>query len=107
MYNNPMMEYHLSKLKIVAAAIKKDGVIWTLPRPARHHNIIFAMNDVGKSKARENKTSFLIEAHGKQGFIDGEGNFLNREDAAKRAILCGQLTKPLIAPPNLFSEDLW
>lgn len=84
------------------AAIVRDGQIWTLPRPARHHNIIWAMNDVDGVKDGK-----IIRAHGIRGFIDEEGNFMTRVEAAIRAEECKQLTKPLDAPPNLFSEDLW
>lgn len=87
---------------IKQAAIMRDGQIWTLPRPARHHNIIWAMNDVDGKKEGQ-----IIPAHGIQGFIDEQGKFLERPVAAIRAQQCGQLIKPLIAPPNLFSEDLW
>lgn len=87
---------------IKQAAIFVDGEIWTLPRPARHHNIIMAINDVRKTAGET-----IIRAHGEQGFIDDSGVFLDRKQARSHAELCDQLTKPLIAPPNLFSEDLW
>ena len=85
---------------IEAAAILRDGVIWTLPKPARHHHIIAAMNDV------DGRKEGIIQAHGEQGFIESQ-NFYNRKDAAMIAQDCGQLKKLLIAPPNLFTEDLW
>lgn len=91
---------------IKQAAILKDGQIWTLPRPARHHNILWAMYDVENNSNPEQRPK-IIPAHGIQGFIDGSGNFLDRVESAIRAEKCRQLVKPLDAPPNLFSEDLW
>lgn len=88
---------------IKQAAIKVENEILTLPRPARHHNIIWAINDV--LKLRENGQ--IIVVTGEQGFIDENGNFLTREEAAIHARETGQLKKPLTAPPRLFSEDLW
>ena len=91
---------------IVAVAIKRKGVIWTLPKPARHHNVIWAMCDVDNNSTPDKRPT-LIHAEGEQGFIDDAGTFHDRKQAAIIAQSCGQLTKPLIAPPNLFSEDLW
>jgi hypothetical protein len=72
-------------------------------------NIIWAMNDVDRGGTPNDRyrQPVIIKAHGVQGFIDHEGNFLERQQAAQHARDCGQLTKPLIVPPNLFSEDLW
>ncbi|MCK5604762.1 hypothetical protein KAR91_22930 [Candidatus Pacearchaeota archaeon] len=82
---------------IVAAAIKDgDGKIYTLPPPARHHTILNHMHDIG-----------IYGSHlDGQGFIDKNGNWLNREESAKIALENGQC-KELVSPPNLFSEDLW
>ena len=41
-----------------------------------------------------------------QGFLNDKGEFLNRRDAAKEALECGQIQK-LNWPPNLYSEDLY
>ena len=40
----------------------------------------------------------------KQGFIDHNGNFLDRVEARKHAFMCGQVSEP---SGLLFSEDLW
>lgn len=42
-----------------------------------------------------------------QGFIDIRGRFLNREDAWKRAELCGQIRKGVSISGTLFSENLY
>lgn len=84
---------------ILQAAILIECVIHTLPRPNRHHHIIEHMGDmVGP---------FLI-ARGVQGFLDSEEGFVTRERAAAIAIRSNQLLREkLIAPPQLYSEDLW
>lgn len=83
--------------KIVAAAINLNGFIHTLPAPARHHDII-------RYLAHDMKLPTPIM--GDQGFMDEGGRFLMRKAAARIAIKNGQIAK-LIAPPNLYSEDLW
>lgn len=88
---------------IASAAILYKGVIHSMPRPNRHHNILWAYSPDEKSG---HITSTLTK--GEQGFIDERGNFLNRKDAAEIAAFWEQLkTGRLIASPNLFSEDMW
>jgi len=41
-----------------------------------------------------------------QGFLDDEGNFLDRKEAMIHARACGQVDKTT-CPNDLFSEDLW
>lgn len=83
---------------IASAAVLYNGIIHSMPRPHRHHHIVHAMAE---------KAGTLIAAKGEQGFLDGDGKFYGREDAAKVAEFWSQLQRPLIAPPNLYSEDLW
>jgi len=97
---------------IVAAAIKdKNGKIWTLPNPARHGNIIKLIQEQGLRSI-----SPCV-----QGFIDNDGKFYNRFEAAEHAVSCDQqflCYDPLGSgkkirrdtpelPFTLFSEDLW
>lgn len=93
-------------IPIKQAAVLRDGEVWTLPRPARHHHILWAMHDVDHNSNPSQRPS-LIEERGTQGFIADDGTFLGRQQAARQAELCGQLKNGLQAPPNLFSEDLW
>ena len=82
---------------IVAAAIRIDGVVHSLPKPARHHDIVQQATGPAGEDAL-------------QGFIDDEHGFVDRYDAwiiAKRA---GQLLAR--APTDgrggtLYSEDVW
>ena len=64
---------------IVSAAIIKDGIIYT---GKRHNNILC-------DKSRP--FAFLHDAE--QGFVTDTGEYLNRMDACKHAIECGQIKK--------------
>jgi hypothetical protein len=96
---------------IIAAAIKdSDGKIWTLPKPARHGNIIL---EIVKAK--------VAMANHIQGFVTNDGTFLNRKEARQHAIDCKQpfycynpkdssqrfVDNNPQANGELFSEDLW
>lgn len=77
---------------IVASAILKDGKIYT---GHRHHNILNDAVPLGSLK------------NGEQGFVTESGEFLNRKDAAKYALDCGQIKELKFNSKELFSEDLW
>lgn len=86
---------------IISAAIKtSDGIIHSLPPPARHADIVYALHRVKYPKAK------LIIAEGEQGFINNDGDFMARKEAGAYAIKNGQVNK-LGFPPELYSEDLW
>jgi hypothetical protein len=86
---------------ITDVAIKYDGVIYSLPRPNRHHHVIrliASINGVG------------IKGPDVQGFLDENGEFLNRQGAFIRAQRTGQIIRPKVGGyrgGDLFSEDLW
>lgn len=82
---------------ITHAAIRQNGVTYSLPAPARHHDVIRYMVEEG----------FVVPpVVGEQGFLDGFGFFWNRREAALQAMACMQITD-LRWPPYLYSEDLW
>ena len=86
---------------IVAAALRNpaDGEIITLPKPARHIDLLRASGTIdwhGTTKWR----AWLWD----QGFIDADGEFRDRATAARIAHECGQVDNPL---RSLHSEDLW
>jgi hypothetical protein len=81
---------------IIAVAIRTEQDTYELPRPARHHHLIYELAYRGHA----------IPITGEQGFIDDQRGFVTREEAAQIALSQGQVTK-LHAPPSLFSEDLW
>ena len=81
---------------ITHVAIIRDGIIYSLPKPNRHHNIFAIMPP-------------LDEDGDIEGFIDNNGKFLNRDEAYMVAINFGQINRRPggYNGPKLFSEDLW
>lgn len=85
--------------RISAAAIRFNGIVVTLPPPARHHHLIRAACHVGYEDWRPEH---------EQGFVTDTGRFVGREeafqiaDAADQIIDLGNTRKA-----GLFSEDLW
>ncbi|MDF2435306.1 MAG: hypothetical protein JWP44_4937 [Mucilaginibacter sp.] len=79
----------MNKSAIRCAAIQyPSGLIFSLPAPNRHHNLIWMMAELG----------IATPITGTQGFLDATGNFITREAAA---ILVDSDHK------KLYSEDLW
>ena len=82
-------------LKIVAAAIKQNGVIYT---GQRHHLIIRDIVHMAK----------IRPVTGEQGFVASDGLFYNRVKSRKIAVKANQIVDPLPHNPDeLFSEELW
>ena len=85
-------------VKIIAAAIKKKGIVFT---GVRHGQIIRQMLDLG----------FLVDpeadyvTQGEQGFIDSNNVFLDREYAKLVALDAQQIDST--HKGLLYSEDLW
>jgi hypothetical protein len=86
-------------MKFVAtAAIRhKDGLIFSLPRPNRHHNISHALHALGIKQGER----------GEQGFILSNGEFATREEAKLVAIEANQLLTRAQDGDKLYSECLW
>ncbi len=78
------------------------GLVFSLPRPARHHNILHAMKECGHDTT-----------HGanEQGFLTNEGRFVWRERAKDIAKAADQILPPSAQSEyqrrELFSEDVW
>jgi hypothetical protein len=83
----------LGKLMLRAAAIRRGKLVFSLPRPARHHDIIQAIVAAGVPAPIGSAQGFI------QGFIDLNCDF---KDRAEAAYLVGKTD-----PPRLYSEDLW
>ena len=90
--------------RIVAAAINQNGLVFHMPAPARHRDVIREMARCG----------IPIPIVGEQGFVTDEGKFVNRTDAHMIAEAAGQLIPrkdsgvPFVAQhSHLFSEDVW
>lgn len=83
---------------ITHVTITKDGVIYSLPRPNRHHNVYHMMNEKG----------IPADEHWNCGFLDSTGKYYNREEAGTYALEIGQVNFLLEeAEGKLFSENLW
>ena len=84
---------------ITHVAIVRDGVTYSLPKPNRHHHILYSGMMAGKV-GKERDT---------QGFVDDTGKFLTRKEAFVIATESGQINrrKGGYDGPDLYSEDLW
>ena len=88
--------------KIIAAAIQtREGTIYTLPPPNRHHDIIW--------KYLQDNTQNTI-----QGFVTEDYEFVDRTEAMNIARAADQLVdryphlnRGANHSEKLFSEDLW
>lgn len=87
---------------ITTAAIRVDGEVWTLPRPARHHVLIMAW-----CWAHYNPEHGGNIGRHEQGFMTSTGRFVDREEAARIATEQGQLKNSDEPCDILTSEDLW
>jgi len=86
-----------AKRYIVAAAIWHKGIVCSVPRPGRHHNVIREMARAGVP----------IPITGEQGFLTSDGLFVSRRLAMGIAEDAGQLIRDTRGSDQLFSEDVW
>ena len=87
---------------ITHVAIKYKGEVHSLPAPNRHHNVIWML--CKKFPEEDN----FNQIGNTQGFLDSEGNFLDRYDALEVARAAGQIKDVRnIRADRLFSEDVW
>lgn len=87
-------------LRIECAAIRDvDGKVWSLPRPARHHDIIKSMREAGYTGP--------VNDIDQQGFVLSDGRYCPRKPAACVAKAAGQLKNGEMSCSQLLSEDLW
>jgi hypothetical protein len=87
---------------ITHVAIRFNGIIYSLPKPNRHHNVIRHIVDTTGVK--------YVDAHGiDQGFLDDTGAYLNRKQALRHALTCMQVKENTMGPKlgELYSEDIW
>lgn len=90
-----------------ALLVQVEGLDHTTILPCRRHGDGFKiLEDLGYA----HKTKYKVVS---QGFIDHNGNFLNRQEAWEHANVCGQLSettrwyKDDHADSELYSEDLY
>lgn len=85
--------------KVVAAAIVgHDGVVVSLPQPARHYHVIIHMVHI---------LGHPIPITGEQGFMLSDGKFARRTYARRCAVANDQLLPRAMKLPELYSEDVW
>ena len=86
---------------IISVAVKMaNGLILSLPAPARHHNVIHIMSDLDIYKTDE--------ANHEQGFLTSTGRFVDRKEAFEIAEREDQILDiENTRRAGLFSEDLW
>lgn len=87
---------------IIAAAIQIEGMTLSLPRPARHAQVMHA------AEALQMPSHALLSAC--QGFLTSEGRFVNRVQALQIVHVAGQEQLRQESERHhrdLFSEDLW
>jgi len=84
--------------KVVSVALRKDDMIYSLPRPARHHDVIHKIYDVIDRQ---------VTSEYEQGFLDSEGMFMDRETAMVFAKKNNQIIRLPVMSETLYSEDLW
>jgi hypothetical protein len=86
-------------MRIDRAALRtQDGKVYSLPKPARHHNVIHHMHELGISMEEI--------ARADQGFVTECGVWCRRAPAKRIAQKAGQLIRET-HPTALFSEDVW
>lgn len=85
-------------MNITGVAIIRDEVMYTLPAPNRHGDVIVKMAMAGVPKPVTNGAI--------QGFVLENGEFIDRVEGLELAKENGQY-KPKYERNQLYSEDLW
>ena len=89
-------------MKIVAAALRlRNGLILTLPQPARHCDVIH----LGVSAGLYPPLPGCMDG---DGFLTDKGHYVTRKEAEQIAIISGQIeSHQSMIGSRLTSEDLW
>jgi len=83
--------------KIVAAAVRYEGMVFSLIPPARHGECLCLLR-----ACRPDSTGGED-----QGFVTSHHRYVDRIEARAIATAAGQLTARDSRLPELFSEDVW
>ncbi len=84
---------------ITHVACRLNGVVWSLPKPFRHHHVLKMMFDHGTVWNDGDEKS--------QGFLDASGTYLTRREAEENAFANYQVKNGALIGGILTSEDLW
>ena len=84
------------------AVLTTNNEIVSLPAPNRHSNVLWTV--IGEYESKK-----MAMVKGTQGFVDEDGEFLDRKESVIRAMEFSQISRPKKTSPEnlLFSEDLW
>lgn len=94
-----------NQITCVSAMDHKSGILWAARKPFRHHHLMQFMWEYG--------VSALDRQSANQGFLNGVGQHLGREEALQIALNTRQMKEYMGDKPihsherELFSEDLW
>ena len=87
---------------IEGVAILFYGIVYSLPKPYRHHHIIRLL--AHEIRVRNLKHDYF----GTEGFLTSEGKFVNRHEALDIFIAAKQeFIDPYIYSSGLYSENCW
>ncbi len=86
---------------ITHVAVRFQGVVYSLPSPNRHHNVIWHICEtLGITNAQAPDDD--------QGFLDENGQFYRRRAALMHALKHKQVKDPSkVRHGKLYSEDVW
>lgn len=84
---------------IAAVAILHEGAVWSMPAPARHHDVIRLI-------ALSGPDAKPVRGGSAQGFLTSRSRYVERREGGRIALAAGQ-TEALKWGDRLFSEDLW
>ncbi len=86
---------------IKMAAVRYGGAVYAMPAPARHGDVIRAME--------KHLPGHLMILSEEQGFVTNKGAFVGRFEAWWLAAAAEQIPRvePTPVPRELFTEDLW
>lgn len=91
-----MTDEPTARRHIVGVAIRVHGEVLSMPRPARHADLLRVHH------ADHDHPHPILD----RGFVLADGDFVNRLEASDLAMCSGQIVAPKW-PPCLYSEDLW
>lgn len=95
------LDEHMGRPALTHVAIRFRGVVYSLPAPNRHHDVIAKI-------IREADDVHAHTSGDDQGFLDASGRYLTRQQALVSAKINNQLINGTSVQPNLlFSEDVW
>ena len=87
--------------RITHVAIRFEGKTYSLPKPARHHDVIQAI-------VKETGVDSVNAHQDDQGFLDSLGHYLDRHRALMIALIAEQvIDETKVRCRMLTSEDLW